>query len=59
MTELLLNDAGVPTEQADGKLFWIGTDNRGRELEVVGVPLPDEDIVLVIHIMPTIYPKGK
>ncbi len=54
-----LKDAGTPVEQEDGKLLWVGSDGRGRELEVVGVPLTDEDLVLIIHVMPTIYRKGK
>ena len=52
-----LKRSGEPSEQHDGTLLWIGTDDRGRELELVGVPLPDEDLVLIIHVMPTDFRK--
>ena len=32
-------------------MLWIGTDDRGVELEIVAVVLPD--LYLVIHVMPT------
>jgi hypothetical protein len=51
-------EAGAPDEQEDGKLLWIGTDARGRELEIIGVPLPAENLVLIIHVMPTAFRKG-
>ncbi|MEA9984622.1 hypothetical protein [Subtercola sp. RTI3] len=53
-----LKDAGEPTEQEDGTLRWVGADERGRELEIVGSPRPDEDLVLIIHVMPTDFTKG-
>lgn len=52
-----LRNAGAPIEQSDGNLKWTGTDERGRELEIVGVPLLDEDLVLIIHVMPTAFRK--
>ena len=39
------------TETADARLVWIGLDDRGIELEIVALDLPDE--WLVIHVMPT------
>lgn len=46
----------TPTEwtTARGEDGWryIGTDERGRELEIVAVDT-DHDAVLVIHVMPT------
>jgi hypothetical protein len=36
--------------------FWIGADERGRELEIIAVeidPGDDADYLLVIHVMPT------
>ena len=32
-------------------LPWIGTDDRGVELEIVAAMLPD--LYLVVHVMPT------
>ncbi len=53
-----LLDAGEPRHDEEGKLVWVGTDKRGRELHIVGVPLPDEDLVLIIHVMPTAFFMG-
>lgn len=39
------------TEIADARLVWIEPDDRGIELEIVALDLPDE--WLVIHVMPT------
>ena len=33
------------------RLFWTGIDDRGLELEIVGVEFEDE--ILIIHVMPT------
>jgi hypothetical protein len=35
------------------RLFWIGFDDRGLELEIAGVEFDNE--ILVIHVMPTIF----
>ena len=35
------------------RLFWIGIDDRGLELEIAGVEFEEE--ILVIHVMPTIF----
>jgi hypothetical protein len=32
------------------RLFWVGVDNRGLELEIAGVEFEDE--ILIIHVMP-------
>jgi hypothetical protein len=34
----------------DQKLLWIGYDDRGLELEVIGLEL--SECILVIHVMP-------
>lgn len=39
------------TDDLDGRMVWVGPDDRGIELEIVAVVLPDE--LLVIHVMPT------
>ena len=42
----------VPAEESlDQRLVWIGEDDRGIELEIVALDLPDA--VVVIHVMPT------
>lgn len=36
--------------------LWVGTDERGRELEIIAVEVAvdgDDDLLLVIHVMPT------
>jgi len=35
------------------KLTWVGTDDRGLELEVIGID--DDYEILIIHIMPTVF----
>lgn len=42
-----------PSEEFDPRLVWIGSDDRGVELEIVAVVLPTEP--LVIHVMPTAF----
>jgi hypothetical protein len=39
------------TARYDERLVWIGVDDRGIELEIVALVLPDA--VVVIHVMPT------
>jgi len=41
----------VSDEEAPDRLVWLGVDDRGLELEVVALDLPD--YLLVIHVMPT------
>lgn len=40
-----------PGEQ-DARWWWIGPDERGRELEVAALDLPTGEL-LVIHVFPT------
>ena len=37
------------------KLTWVGNDDRGLELEVIGIE--DADEFFIIHVMPTIFIK--
>ncbi len=41
------------TAEASERYTWIGTDDRGVELEIVAVVVPH--YLLVIHVMPTHY----
>lgn len=50
--EALLADGVDPD-----RLRWVGTDQRGLELEIVGIWTPLG--VLVIHVMPRIFRRGK
>jgi hypothetical protein len=45
--------------EADGKIqrVWVARDDRGLELEIVAVEL--EDYLLVTHVMPTEFRRGK
>jgi hypothetical protein len=51
-------DPNVATDKRTGATTyaWIGPDERGRELEVVGIDRPD--CVLIVHVMPTHYRTG-
>lgn len=52
-----VNPIVVPaTAGVDERLVWVGDDDRGLELEIVALNLPD--MVLVIHVMPTAYRKA-
>lgn len=42
---------------ADVRLVWTGPDDRGIELEIVALDLPDE--WLVIHVMPTALRRNR
>jgi hypothetical protein len=37
------------------KLAWVGTDDRGLELEIIGID--DQYEIFVIHVMPTVFIK--
>lgn len=39
------------------RLLWQGADDRGLELEVIGVRTPAG--VLIIHVMPQIFRRGR
>jgi hypothetical protein len=43
------------TSVASERRTWIGPDDRGVELEIVGVVAPD--CLLIIHVMPTQFRK--
>jgi hypothetical protein len=44
-------------DDGDDAIRWLGVDDRGIELEIIGIVLPDE--YLIIHVMPTALPKGR
>lgn len=53
-----MNRAGeperIPAEgDLDERLLWIGRDDRGVVLEVIGIDLPA--YILIIHVMPYAY----
>ena len=39
------------------RLFWVGDDDRGLELEIAGIEFEDE--ILVIHVMPRKFRRGR
>lgn len=41
----------MTTVRGERAVLWVGVDDRGIELEVVAVLLPDT--LLVVHVMPT------
>ncbi|MDA8400145.1 MAG: hypothetical protein M0008_08885 [Actinomycetota bacterium] len=41
----------APSDALDDRLVFVGTDDRGFELEIIAVQLPD--FLYVIHVMPT------
>lgn len=45
------------TEHAAERREWIGPDDRGVELEIIGVVEPD--YLLIIHVMPLHFRRGK
>ena len=53
-----LNNAGDPTRfpasgDLDQRLLWVGPDDRGVMLEIIGIDLPE--YLLIIHVMPLAY----
>lgn len=40
------------TDEHDARLVWVGGDTTGRVLEIVAVILDDQQLLLVIHVMP-------
>jgi hypothetical protein len=52
---------GTTTSRGVSGWRWAGDDERGRQLEVIAVEVQgDQDaepVLLVIHVMPTHYPK--
>ncbi len=51
--------AAITTAEGSPAWLWVGSDERGRELEVVAVQAQSdrdpEPVLLVIHVMPTHY----
>ncbi|MDQ2707446.1 MAG: hypothetical protein M3Z25_07325 [Actinomycetota bacterium] len=45
------------TGQQKDRLTWTGPDDRGVELEIVAVDLPD--YLLVIHVMPANFRRNR
>ena len=44
----------VPADDSeDERWLWVGVDDRGLELEIVAIALPET--LLVIHVMPAHY----
>lgn len=39
----------------ESKLFWIGIDDRGLDLEIIGIESEEE--VFIIHVMPITFIK--
>ena len=37
---------------------WLGLDDRGDELEIVGVMLADEETLFIFHVMPARFRRG-
>lgn len=48
--------ATIPVTGRDPKIVHIGTDDRGVEIELIGVVLPS--MLLIIHAMPTHYRRN-
>lgn len=46
----------ITTADGSNGLLWVGPDDRGLELEIVAVVLPE--LYLVIHAMPTTLKGG-
>ena len=47
---------GTTTSQGNPGWRYVGTDERGRELEIIAVELQDDhgdELLLVIHVLPT------
>ena len=47
------NNVAIRTQgqnEFEHRLFWVGVDDRGLELEIAGIEFEDE--ILVIHVMP-------
>jgi hypothetical protein len=48
---------GTMTEQGNPAWRYVGTDDRGRELEIIAVEIDGDEsrdeYLLVIHVMPT------
>lgn len=59
---VMRNSQPITEEAPDGsgkadRLIWIGRDDRGLELEVIAIDLNES--LLVIHVMPRSFRRGK
>lgn len=46
----------IPADQTEDRgWLWVGTDDRGLQLEVIAIETAE--MYLVIHVMPTSYPE--
>lgn len=45
-------------EDTDEKWLWIGPDDRGLVLEVIGLPI-ENNIMLIIHVMPFEFRRNR
>jgi hypothetical protein len=43
----------APSDDLDDRLVFVGTDDRGVELEIIAIQLPG--FLYVIHVMPTAF----
>ena len=44
------------TDLEEVKWYWQGADDRGLELEIIGIEMPDQ--ILIIHVMPFNFRRG-
>ena len=55
-----MRSAGMPVVDERGDLWWIGADDRGVELEIVGfVDQNDSTTVVIKHVMPRAFRRKK
>ncbi len=57
----MANTTPVFTMTAQGNPGWwyVGLDERGRELEILAVEVGDSEVyLLVVHVMPTTLRRG-
>ena len=45
----------APSDDLDDRLVFVGVDDRGVELEIIAVQLPN--FLFVIHVMPTTFKR--
>jgi hypothetical protein len=53
----------ITTAEGGPAWLWVGSDERGRELEIIAVETQGgrdpEPVLLVLHVMPTHYRKDR
>lgn len=47
----VMEAVGTPAVMDNGDLLWVSPDERGRELEIIAVPIGNG--VVIKHVMPT------